>query len=191
MKKSMIFIAAALIVAAFLIWFVFKNPLFILDCVFAYLIIGVFFFLEKKYPLKPWLIILGIFPFLFELTGLAFGFFAFSLFGFGFDKMLHFMNSLIGVVLLYVWISTDYKKHKGIKILIVMLAVIGIGSIGEIMEFLGQRYFHIYYPGVFSQGDLLPSTLKNDLTNYDTWWDMIMNFLGASIAGIILLIKRK
>jgi len=191
MKKNLIFITAALLVTAFLVGFVFSHPMYILDSIFAYLVIIVFFFLERQYPLKPWLIILGVIPFLLELAGLAFGFFAFSLFGVGFDKMLHFVNSLIATILLYFWISTDYKRHKGIKILIAMLVIIGFGSIEEIIEFLGQRYFHIYYPGVFSQGDLLPSTLKNDLTNYDTWWDMIFNFLGTSFAGIILAIKKK
>jgi len=152
MKKNIIFIASALIVTAYLIEFIFTHPMYILDCIFTYLVIGVFFLLERKYPLKPWLIILGIVPFMLELTGLTFGFFAFSLFGFGFDKMLHFVNSLILTMLLYFWISTDYKKHKGVRILIAMLVVIGFGSVGEILEFLGQRYFHIYGSGMFSQG---------------------------------------
>ncbi|HIH32585.1 TPA: hypothetical protein HA235_07815 [Candidatus Woesearchaeota archaeon] len=191
MKKNIIFIAAAFIVTAYLISFMFNHPTYILDCIFSYLAIGAFFLLERKYPLKPWLIILGIIPFVLELTGLTFGFFAFSIFGFGFDKMLHLVNSFIITVLLYLWISTDYKKHKIIMILIVMLVVIGFGSLGEILEFLGQRYFHIYGPGMFSQGDLLPSTFQNDLKNYDTWWDMIINAVGALLAGIILFFKKK
>jgi hypothetical protein len=191
MKKDYLFIAAALIVTVFMFLFAFTNPMYILDCIFAYLIIGIFFFIERKYPLKPWLVILSFIPFIIELTGLALGFFAFEIFGFGFDKMLHLVNSFILTILLYFWMSTNHKKHKGIKILIAMFIVMGFGSMGEILEFLGQRYFHIYSPGMFSMGDLLPSTLKNDLTNYDTWWDMILNFLGALSAGIVLIIKKK
>ncbi|MGV8150247.1 MAG: hypothetical protein ACP5NV_00805 [Candidatus Woesearchaeota archaeon] len=190
MKKNTIFITAALIVTAYLITFAFTHPMYILDCIFAYLVIIIFFFIEKKHPIKPWLIILGCIPFIIELSGLAFGFFAFELFGFGFDKMLHFGNSFMITLLLYFWISTKHKKNDLIKILIAIFVVIGFGSIGEILEFLGQRYFQIYSPGMFSMGDLLPSTLKNDLINYDTWWDMILNVLGASTAGIILMIKK-
>lgn len=191
MKKDYLFIAAALIVTVFMFLFAFTSPMYILDCIFAYLIIGIFYFIEKKYPLKPWLIILGFAPFIIELTGLTFGFFAFEILGFGFDKMLHLVNSFILTILLYFWMSTNHKKHNGVKILIAMLIVMGFGSMGEILEFLGQRYFNIYGPGMFSQGDLLPSTLKNDLTNYDAWWDMIINFLGALFAGIVLLIKKR
>lgn len=190
-KQNIIFTAAVLIVTIYTSVFAFSHPIYILDCICAYLAIGVFFSLERKYPLKPWLIVLGVAPFILELTGLAFGFFAFSILGFGFDKMLHFFNSLIITVLLYFWISTSDTKHKGIKIIIAMLVVIGLGSMEEIFEFVGQRYFHVFGPGMFSQGDLLPSTLKNDLVNYDTWWDMICNFIGASFAGIILLIKKE
>jgi uncharacterized membrane protein YjdF len=189
--KHCIFIVAALIVTAYLVWFALNDPLYVFDCIFAYLVMGIFFSLEKKYPLEPGLIILGLIPFMLELTALAFGFFSFSLLGFGYDKMLHFTNSLLITILLFFWISTNHKKHKGIKILIAILVVMGVAAIGEILEFLGQRYFHLYGPGMFSQGDLLPSTLKNDLTNYDTWWDMIMALTGAVFAGIALLIKKK
>jgi hypothetical protein len=191
MKKQIIFAAAIIIVAAYVIGFAFNNPAYIGDGIFSCLAIGAFFLLEKKYPLKPWLIVLGIIPFMLELTGLTFGFFAFSLFGFGYDKMLHFANSLMLTILLYFWISTGHKKNTGIKIFIAMFVMLGFGLLGEISEFLGQRYFHIYSPGMFSQGDLLPSTLKNDLINYDTWWDMIMDLAGAIFAGIILAVRKK
>ena len=191
LKHNSILIVAALMVTVFLIGFVLNHPMYILDCIFAYLVIGIFFFVEKRYPLKSWLIILGTIPFILELTGLTFGFFTFSVFGFGFDKMLHFVNSAILTILFYFWISTDYKQHKGIKIVVAIFVIMGIGSMGEVFEFLGQRYFHIYGSGVFSQGDLLPSTLQNDLKNYDTWWDMVLNFFGALFAGIILVIKKK
>lgn len=191
MKHDIIFVTTALIVTLYLIWFVFKHLMYIGDCIFAYVTIVGFFLLEKKYPLKPWLIILGVIPFILELTGLAFGFFEFSLFGFGFDKMLHFVIPLILTIVLYFWISTDYKQHKFIKIVIAMLVVMGIGAIGEVFEFIGQRYFQIYGSGMFSQGDLLPSTLQNDLKNYDTWWDMIIDFIGTLFAGVILAVKKK
>jgi hypothetical protein len=191
MRKSIIFITVFAIVTACLIWFILNNPIGIPDCMFGFLAIGIFFLIEKKYPLKPWIIILGLIPLVLELVGLTLGFFAFSLFGFGYDKILHFVNPFILTLFLYLWISTGHKKHKAVKIFISMFVVLGFGALGEITEFIGQRYFHIYGPGMFSQGDLLPSTLKNDLTNYDTWWDLIMDFLGTIFAGIILAFKKK
>jgi len=191
MKKLVIFTAAALIVTAYLVWFILYYPMYIIDCVFAYIVIIVFFLLEKQFPLKPWLIVLGLIPSLLELTALNFGFFGFSIYGFGFDKMFHITNSFILTTLMYFWISTVYTQHKGIKIIIAVLIVMGIGSLGEIMEFVGQVYFHMNNAGAFSQGDLLPPTLKNDFTIYDTWWDMISNLIGASLAGMMMAFRKK
>jgi hypothetical protein len=99
------------------------------------------------------------------------------------------VNSAAITILIYHWIDID-RKNVAVKIFIAALVILGFGSINEIVEFVGQRYFHIYGPGMFSQGDLLPPTITNDLIRYDTWWDMIFNLFGTIVAAIIIILHK-
>jgi hypothetical protein len=160
-----------------------------MDAIVGLVFSGVYYLIQRKYSLKTWCIFLGFTPVFLNLVGLQFGFFALSIYGVGYDKILHLVNSAAITILIYHWIDID-RKNVAVKIFIAALVILGFGSINEIVEFVGQRYFHIYGPGMFSQGDLLPPTITNDLIRYDTWWDMIFNLFGTIVAAIIIILHK-
>jgi hypothetical protein len=184
-----IFIAFSVFSGIFIILFAIQKKNYYMDALVGLVFSGIYYLIQRKYPLKRGYLLLGFLPVVLNLVGLQFGFFAFSVSGVGYDKMCHFLNSVAVTVLIYHWIDVD-RKNIVPKIFIAGLVVMGFGAFNEIVEFVGQRYFHIYGPGMFSQGDLLPPTITNDLVRYDTWWDMIFAAFGTIVGAIVILIKR-
>ncbi len=187
-SKNIIFFVSALIIVLFLIIFIIYNPDYIRDCIFGLIILTLSYFIENKYPLKSKYIIIAIIPLMLNLVGLAFNFYSFSILGIGYDKMIHFLNCALVTLVIYAWVS-KYPRTIALKLFVIILIVLGLGAVGELMEFVGQQYLHIYGPTMFSQGDLLPSSIDNDLVMYDTWWDIIFDLLGASFMAMLIALK--
>jgi uncharacterized membrane protein YjdF len=186
--KKIIFFTNIIIILLFLIVFSIYQRDYIKDCIFGLLALVILYFIEKKYPLKPTYLILAITPLMLNLIGLAFNFYAFAIYGVGYDKMIHFLNCAVITLVIYSWLE-KYPKDIALKLFVIILIVLGLGAVGELMEFVGQQYIHIYGPTMFSQGDLLSSTITNDLIVYDTWWDIIFDFFGATLMALLIFFK--
>jgi len=104
----------------------------------------------------------------------------------GYDKLVHLISSFaVGYALLQ--ISTEKKMF--IRYSFIILVVIGLGALVEINEFIGTAYFGINNGGIFTIGDGL-SLIRSDLQKYDTYYDMITNLLGASLAVFFVILRK-
>ncbi|GIU69469.1 MAG: hypothetical protein KatS3mg002_0705 [Candidatus Woesearchaeota archaeon] len=183
------FIVGALIQLILLLYAVFFNQKFIMDGIFSLVAIGLFYIIEQRYPLNPIIIFFGFIPLYFHNVGVLFGFFGLKIFGLGYDKWAHFINSsIVTIVLFYILIA--HSKERIIKhILIAFLIMLGFNLLHEVNEFIGTRYLGIYSESLFSVGDALAPS-GSDLQVYDAWWDMIFDIFGGLFAMIFLLITR-
>jgi len=162
---------------------IFFRPEFIKDSIFVLLLTVLFYFVEKKMSLPDWGFILVLVVIILHPVGLLLNFYALFVAGIGYDKFFHFTTGLTMTLVFYAWLRK--KLSPTFAIIVAVLMTLGVGSINEIVEFIGQQYLNIQGPTMFSQGDLLPATLTNDLVKYDTWYDMIFNLIGSMVATVI------
>jgi len=164
---------------------IFLRPAFIKDTVFVILLTIAFYFVESKMPLPTWNVILGLVLILMHpLSLLVLDLYSYYIFGIGYDKWFHLSSAIVMTLTFYSWLSK--KLRPASAILISILMALGIGSLNEIIEFIGTTYIHINSSSMFSQGDSLPYSIS-DLQVYDTWWDMIFNLFGTVAGAIIIL----
>ena len=103
----------------------------------------------------------------------------------GYDKLLHFYGPFVLFVVVFNYL--DFKKTKlTLKNIIIFAALItlGINAIQEVLEFTGNSLLG-KGEGVFFYG-------SGDLGGDDTPKDLIANFLGVTLSGIVMYFgKRK
>lgn len=145
------------------------------------------YFLDRRYKFSNITIIIVTIALILGASGSLGMYNYFVIYYFGFDKLIHFTNSLAAAFIL-MHIVKD--KHFYLKYFFVILIVAGIGSVNEINEFVGFTYLHIKDYGIFTQGDNL-AEIKSDLQIYDTSFDMIFNVIGACFGIILFFIYKK
>lgn len=97
----------------------------------------------------------------------------------GYDKLVHFVS---GMAIAAVALST-LNESPGRQVIIALLLVLGAGSIIELSEFVGTRYFGNDVGGVFAIGDGLP--IVSDLQKYDTYFDLATNLFGGMLVCLL------
>ena len=193
MKRRNVFLAGAIIEVLFLVIAVFTKTQFVKDCIFALAGIGLFYLIEQKFPLNPIVIVIGLLPFYIHSAGVLFGFFGASMFGLGYDKWSHLINSLIFTIVTF-YILIAHSRDRIVRgIILAFLVMLGVNLLEEVNEFVGSRYFGFLDESIFSMGDALPPG-ASDMQRYDTWWDMIFDIVGglvaAAILGVIILLEK-
>ncbi len=143
--RNVIFGSAALFLAAFLVVGIFLGLDATKDCAFLLVMLLLFYFIEKKYPLPIPIIFCGLFPMILDPIGITFGFFNFYPFGIGYDKFIHFGFNLLGTLVIFYLLKNMMRTQVAAAIIVAILAVNGIGNIGKLLEFVGSRYVG-YYP---------------------------------------------
>jgi uncharacterized membrane protein YjdF len=133
----------------------------------------------------------------------TFGFYSWSWKIFAYDNVVHLLSSLVGAYILFNFVSrklhirknqrvkeTVIDEHKAIVIFLVIASVAMLGTIVELIEFVG---FMFLGPGegmfFFGTGD---SGNTEDVAGQyiDTMTDIIVNTLG-SILGVVLYYYHK
>lgn len=181
------FLVGFIVELFFLILAVLFRQQFVMDCIFSLVAIGLFYLIEQKYPLNPAIIMLGLIPIYFHSAGVIFGFFAIKIFGLGYDKWTHFLNSMVATIVIF-YILLAHSRERIIKnAILAVLVMLGFNLIHEVNEFVGTRYLGIYSESLFSMGDALAPSLS-DLQVYDSWWDMIFDIWGGVFAMFIIWI---
>ncbi|MEM4336484.1 MAG: hypothetical protein QXG86_00570 [Candidatus Woesearchaeota archaeon] len=149
---------------------------------------------REKLNLKITTTFLGVIFLLGHLLGVN-GFYDFYIFGFlGYDKLLHFYGPLVLFFIIFNFFQYSFEYYKlkeknktktnfNFKIIIITLLVtLGINALQEVIEFTGNSVLG-NGEGVFFYG-------SGDLEGNDTPKDLVANFLGATLGGLILLIKN-
>lgn len=183
-----IFITTLILLGILLLVIIPLYPALIKDALFVICLTIAYYYVEKRMPLPTWLVILSCAFIVFHVMGLTIlNLFAYYILGIGYDKWLHLSTGIVLTLAFYYWLRKRLRIRSAI--LISILIVLGIGSINEIIEFVGSIYLHVNSASMFSQKDLLPPSM-NDLQVYDTWWDMIFNLFGGLVGAIIIIATR-
>jgi uncharacterized membrane protein YjdF len=93
-----------------------------------------------------------------------------------FDQVVHFYGSAVGTWACWQWLRAAAKltRPELSTVTIAALAAIGLGAINETAEFLTTRVVEETNVGGFE----------------NTGWDLVSNFLGATVSAMILLARR-
>ncbi|MEK6964084.1 MAG: hypothetical protein AABX70_06665 [Nanoarchaeota archaeon] len=146
------------------------------------------FFKRKKLGIEPWVLVGVMIPLLMDNAGL-FGAYNLSWGVVGYDKWLHLVSGFVFTFALYQWLASK-KFGKGWKVyLVAFLMFTGLGAIEELAEFIGSVYLGV------SQGFLAQAAGEafykvSDLVRFDSHWDMMFNFFGGLLTGIIIWIRK-
>jgi len=107
---------------------------------------------------------------------------------FYYDKVLHFYGPFVLVILIFNYLNKYLKTKKakievGHIVFFAVLITLGINAFQEVAEFTGNSLLGSGQ-GVFfyGSGDLLPR---------DTEKDLIANFLGSTLSGVILYFRKR
>jgi len=102
-----------------------------------------------------------------------------------YDKVLHSLNAIFITLIVFDLFSKD-SKIKYPEYLICFLAVVGIFTIWEIYEYLGDVLFNFKMQGVFdSVGNVLISRID------DTMQDLIVGSISALITIGVIKLNRQ
>ena len=162
------------------LWSYLDKSFFLIDYVVAFAFMSWLFYYARRHALPLYVVAsigLGVIIHLLGAGGL---YSKFILGPLGYDKFVHFFGGFAACFLVLHMIS---EKNKFTKCIVAVLIVLGLGALMEINEFVGYRYFHQDYGGIFAIGDNLPE-IKSDLQRYDTYFDMIFNVAGGLIAAV-------
>lgn len=187
-RKKLIFIIMAAILFSFILYSLTFNFSIIDNMLAAIVFLVIIYFYDKKFNMSFTALILLCIATLLNPLG-AFGLYSyFILFGVvGYDKLIHLFSSF---AITYGILEGFKEKKTFLKFAVAILIVGGLGSVNEISEFIGYRYFGVDNGGIFTTSDTLPS-VRSDLQTYDTYFDLIFNFAGAFIASIYIISRHK
>jgi uncharacterized membrane protein YjdF len=198
-KIDIIFIIAIVLLLWLTVISAFISPESVKDCIFAILVMGIFYTVQKRYHVPIIIIIIAILPFFFHLCGVIFLFYEELILGIGYDKIIHFVNAFSGTIVAFYLLIAHSKKMPLLKVFAAILIVVGIGAIVENIEFIGSKYLDMKGPTILSQ-DSFSASVKNsilkrftlseqvqiDMIEQDTPWDMLFNTIGT-IAGALVI----
>jgi len=187
-NKKHVFSAILLITFMFLAYSLFVRLSFVADSMISigFFIVLYYYDRRKKFSVGAIsLVALAIFLHLAGDVGLYSHFLIKDVIGY--DKLVHFTG---GFAVAYIISQMITEKQKFLHYSFAILIVLGLGSLLEVNEFIGQTYFGVENGGIFDTGDGLP-TFNSDLQRYDTYFDMMFNLAGAltSVIFMMLLIK--
>lgn len=159
---SMLFVSIILFIA--------KLPVSALDFLLWFLISVIFSFIFDKMKLTPKYKILANIAIWLHLFGLVYAY----EYSFYYDKIIHIVSAFLITLI----VSDFYKKNWKVKniylSLFVFLSVLGILSLWEVYEYVGDVFFGYEGQGVFASSG---TPLMSPLT--DTFFDLIFGGLGS------------
>ena len=174
---------------------------FVKDCIAGFIVVGIFYFVQRDYHVPPSIIIMGFIPIVLHLSGVLFHFYEYLIQGIGYDKYIHFANCMFLTIVVFYILIAHAKKEPIKKAITAFLFVLGIGAVAKNMEFFGSQYIHFTGSTMLSEGDFTLQTtsqvlqklqvsqnLERDMINYDYQWDMLCNTFGAIIGLVIIWI---
>jgi hypothetical protein len=187
-QKKIIFIITALILFSFIIYSLIFSFSIIDNMLAAAAVLAIIYLYDRKFNISLTALILLCIAILLNPLG-TFGLYSyFILFGnVGYDKLIHLFSSF---AISYGLLEGFKGRKTFLTFAAAILVVCGLGSVNEISEFIGYRYFGVDNGGIFTTFDTLP-VARSDLQAYDTYFDLIFNLAGAFIASIYMISMDK
>lgn len=195
MNKEKLYISFVILFVLLIFYSVFSGFYhYILDLSASILVISLLFLFYKHFRLDHFIFILIFIALLLHNFGL-FGFYNNTPIYFSYDRLTHFFGgfSLSFMFLNYFKIYFNKSKQNNLILIICsILIVLGIGSIIEIIEYLGyiilgQGEGFFYFGGT---GDL--GVNQNQLSAWiNSSFDMIFNLLGTLFGLVFYFIWKK
>jgi hypothetical protein len=175
----------AVILLSFLAYSILHQKSAIIEILIAISCLTVIYYFDWRYGLSVEAVILLSAGALLNPLGI-FGLYSyFILSGFvGYDKVIPFFSAFA----IAYGILDMQKSRNPLTYAASILIVMGLGSLIEITEFIGEIYFDVDTGGIFAMTDTLPE-MKSDLQKYDTYYDMIFNLVGAACGSLAAHIK--
>jgi len=179
-----ILIATAVIAAAFLARAISIGSKAICDSVLVLVLLFVMYRYKKNFGLNIATTIGAAVFFFFHLLG-AHGMYDFYIFdSIGYDKLLHFYGPFVLFVMIFNYLAAKkIKVGAGHLVFFAVLITLGINAFQEVAEFTGNSLLG-RGEGVFFYG-------SGDLGGNDTPKDLIANFLGVTLSGIIMYLRKR
>ncbi|HLC61502.1 MAG TPA: hypothetical protein VJI52_00610 [Candidatus Nanoarchaeia archaeon] len=162
--------------------FLFK-PSILADLLVSIGFFAILYYYKIKHKISAGAFLLVLAAIIVNLLGVAGLYAHFALGIVGYDKLVHFISSF---AVAYALLQISTEKQIFLRYVFVIFMVMGLGAILEINEFIGTRYFGINNGGIFAMSDNLQ--IKSDLQRYDTYFDMITNFLGSLVAVFFVML---
>jgi len=185
--KKGIFSIILVIIAALFLYSLLYVPSALFDVAVAIGFFAILYYYDKKTNPSIGAVLLLSLAILLSPLGLLFSLYSYFVIGVvGYDKLIHFVG---GFAIVYALSQNFPEKRTVLRYTIIVLILLGLGTIIEINEFVGFRYFGVDNGGIFTMSDTLPE-IKSDLQKYDTYFDMIFN-LGGALSAVLFVVFRK
>ncbi len=169
---------------------IFTRSLWVIDAFIGLFVITIFFYYSKKLNLGAVSIFFLGLSFLLHSLG-TFDTYNILILFFGYDKIVHFVASLTGVMIVAKIVYSKLMQKGEIKLslnkhMLILVAIVSfillIGVLNEFFEFIGFTYFGAPWPGMFSPMDLQNTILDNYYI--DTIHDLFIDIVGAGVGAI-------
>ena len=183
-KIDVIIIITAVISAIFLARAILTGSKAIFDSVLVLVLLFVLYRYKKNFNLSTLTVFLASIFFFFHLLG-AHGLYDFYFYGsLGYDKILHFYGPFVLFMLVFDYLEAKkLKASAGHLVFFAVLITLGINAFQEVAEFTGNSLFGSG-EGVFFYG-------SGDLGGNDTPRDLVANFLGVTLSGVIMYFRKR
>ncbi len=159
-----------------------------IDTILLLLPIGVLYWVARyrKIPLYAYILMFIIFT----LHGLGvLGLFGLSFHGFGYDKFMHFIAALMLFLFLNAFLPAKLPRWE--RLMYAFFITMGFAAMNEVVEFVGSFFFGLGKGGILTLGDDVPLVLGNPLQDFDGYFDLFFNAIGAFVALLLVLVKSK
>ena len=185
---DIILLLTAIAAAGFLIRAIAIGSKAVFDSVLVLLLLFLMYKYKKNFDLNVATASAGAVFFVLHLLG-SHGLYDFYVFGsIGYDKLLHFYGPFVLSIIIFNYLAHYLKQKKarievGHVVFFAVLITLGINAFQEVAEFTGNSLLG-KGDGVFFYG-------SGDLGGNDTPKDLIANFLGVTLSGIILYFRKR
>jgi len=183
-----VFFAAFLFLLICFITSWFQKVSYRIDSTFQGLFLVWLFWKRKRLGIEPWVLVGVIIAVLMNNSGL-FGAYNWVFLNLGYDKWLHLVSGFVFTFAIYQFLGSRKVAKGWLLFVMAFLIWTGLGAIEEMAEFVGSVYLGV------SQGFLAQAAGEafypvSDLVRYDPLWDMLFNFFGSVVAGILLWFRK-
>ena len=186
--KKCIFYIIILVCSFFFLYSLLFKPSVLIDVAVTILFFAALYYYDRKTNLSIGAVLLLSLAIILNPLGLLFNFYSYFVIGVvGYDKLIHFVG---GFAVVYALSQNFPGKRTALSYVIIILVLLGLGTIIEINEFIGFRYLGIDNGGIFTIEDTLP-VVRSDLQRFDTYFDILFNLAGALSAVLFLVFRKK
>ncbi|MBN1386173.1 hypothetical protein JW968_04330 [Candidatus Woesearchaeota archaeon] len=178
-----------IILISFYIYASFQGTEWVIDNIMLMGIALILYAVRKKYQINPYLMVMGSLGILLHGLG-TFGWYSTEPFGIRYDHYTHFFGAFVFCLIVFNYLYETARGNgisRGRKLfeiaLFSIMISLGFGSIIEITEYVGFRFFG---PG---EGILFYGT--GDFGEWqNTILDIIFNLIGALFGSMIMILQK-